>query len=142
MKLEDLGIDPQQAIKHWSGLSGFMWKATESVHPLDSTTNTLKFRKGAYAVDYHGTSQYVHCSIGSLSNYCPDIEEPYIAKCYPERYDQNTQRVLFTLANYLHACCAYALFGLGIDRPSQLDQLFSTVINELEPVIPTSKPKV
>ena len=135
MKLEDVGIDPKQALKHWSGLSKFLWKVNETEHPLDLPANTQKNRKSSYGVDYHQTSQYVHCSIWSLLNYCPDIKEPYISKCRAERYDLNAQLVLFNIANYLHICCGYALFGLGIDRPSRLDQLADSFMEELEPIL-------
>ncbi|HTD95822.1 MAG TPA: DUF5677 domain-containing protein [Edaphobacter sp.] len=134
-KLEDFGIDPKQAVKHWSGLSGFLWKVNENEHPLDSPANPLKLRKSAYAVDYHQTSQYVHCSIWSLWNYYPDTKETYVPNCRAQRYDLNAQMVLFTTIKYLHTCCGYVLFGLGIDRPSQLDQLLSSFEDELEPII-------
>jgi hypothetical protein len=137
MKFEDFGINPKQAIKHWSGLSGFLWKVTENEHPLDSPANTQKLRKSDYGVDYHQTSQYVHCSIWSLWNYCPDTKEPYAAKCRPERYDLNAQMVLIAIANYLHICCGYALFGLGVERPFYLDQLALSFMRDLTPIIQT-----
>jgi len=134
-KFEDFGVGPKQAVKHWSGLSGFSWKVTECEHPLDSPSNTQEKRKRDYVVDYHQTSQYVHCSIWSLLNYCPDTKEPYAAKYCAERFDLNSQLVLVIIGNYLHVCCGYALYGLGIDRPSHLDQLAVSFMRQLEPAL-------
>ena len=131
-RLEDLKIDPKDAVRHWSKLAGFMWKVTEMEHPLDDPEKTLAFRRRAYAVDYHATSQYVHCSSLGISNYWPNFLEPYTARCQSERYVQNIQLVLFILVMYLHSCCAYGLFGLGIDLPLQLDHLLSAMQDRLE----------
>jgi Family of unknown function (DUF5677) len=135
MKLDEMPIAARDATKHWSGLNGFMWKATELIHPLDGEASTEIFRKSAYAADYHKTSQYVHCSLPSLSNYCPNFLEPYAIECFSEYYEKNLQNVLFILVTYLYSSCRYALYGLGIEAPEELHSLFSDALIKLDPVI-------
>ena len=45
------------------------------------------------------------------------------------------QSVLYILVRYVHACTAYTLFGMGLERPLRLNELFSEMISgRLRPV--------
>jgi hypothetical protein len=65
--------NPRAALGHWSSLGrGFAWKVLEDDHPQDADTYHRERRKAQYAVDYHATSQYVHCSERGVANYAQE----------------------------------------------------------------------
>lgn len=131
INLDKFGFKPNDAKGHWSAISGFMRATIELEHPLDiSMDSNQKFREAAYASDYHGTSQYVHCSLHSLTNYCPEPSKQFTVKSFPGR-DNNLEKLFYIIVLNLYLCSAYALFGLGLDVPDELNQLFSGAVSDL-----------
>jgi hypothetical protein len=66
-----LGVypDAKSACRHWSDIKGFVWHVTLADHTLDGPGTTEDFKKTSYAIDYHQTSSFVHCSQPALDNY-------------------------------------------------------------------------
>ncbi len=120
--------DPKAASRHWSGENGFVWKAIADDHPLDGATNTKRLRKAAFAVDYHQTSGFVHCSEPALANYVPQPGLPFRISPSSEEFFGTGQKVLFTVVIYLHSAVAYVLCGLGIPRPTNLNDGFAETL--------------
>ena len=89
IEVEEHQPNPKIAVRHWTSLPNFMWKVTELEHPLDGPTDSLELRKFAYAVNYHATSGYVHCSVWGLNNNHPDVRSPYIVGESSELADKN-----------------------------------------------------
>jgi len=137
---KSVGIDPdtKAAGRHWSRdkkfEKGFVWNVATCVHPLDGSTTTDKSRKTSYAVDYYQTSLYVHCSQPSVDNYFPTPLEPFQISMSSGEYKRPSQTTIFIVLTNLHSTIAYALFGLGIDRPAMLNVLFSEMLDTLKPV--------
>ena len=50
------------------------------------------------------------------------------------------QRVLFILLIHLHEIIAYALFGMNIERPAKLNDLFNSTLNSLNGVKISTRP--
>ena len=105
-------------------------------HPLDGTTNNEQSRKATYAVDYHYTSSFVHCSQPALDNYYPDEREPFHISGSSGNFRWSGQPTLFILLTNLHAVIAYALFGMNYERPDRLNRLFSATLDSLRPYKP------
>jgi hypothetical protein len=42
--------------------------------------------------------------------------------------DNTAPKALFIVCMYLHLAVRYALFGLNVDRPKKIDELFSKTI--------------
>jgi|HubBroStandDraft_6_1064221.scaffolds.fasta_scaffold01325_12 hypothetical protein len=133
---QQMNIDPdtQAATRHWSANKGFVWTTTLGDHPLDGPTNSEPQRKVSYAVDYHQTSSFVHCAQPALDNYFPEQHAPFRVSQSSGQYIQPGQKVLFTVVIYLHSAIAYALFGLGIRRPPNINQEFGETLQALKPV--------
>lgn len=120
---------PLAALGHWSDFgSSFVWKVVQINHPLDGPTFSLDHRKIAWAVDYHGTSQYVHCSDRGIMNYFHDPARIYMGPQHGNVRDNTLPKALFIACVYLHEILCYSLFGLNTDRPTELNELFSMVI--------------
>ena len=137
-ELDAKKLNPMRALRHWSSLRGaFIWEAmTKFDHPLDGTTNTQKQREADYAVDYHAPSQYVHCSERGFNSYGDD---PIWIHDASDRLrvrvpEDTAQKTLYILCQYLHATVCYAFFGLNVDRPQQINKLYSRVIAQLKPI--------
>lgn len=131
----DLHEDPTEVEGHWSGQSGFGWFINQSEHPLDGPTPNELTKAVDYAVDYHQTSSYVHCYAPAVENFVPDEGKPFKVKLADGQGGEPGQSVLYILVRYVHACAAYTFFGMGLERPQRLNELFSEMINErLRPV--------
>ena len=133
---QQLGIEPntKPASRHWSANSGFVWATTLGDHPLDGSTNTAPHKKVSFAVDYHQTSSFVHCAQPALDNYFPEEQKPFRVSPSSGKYLQPSQRVLFIIVIYLHSAIAYALFGLQVDRPARLNQVFEEALQAMKPI--------
>lgn len=131
---KQLGITPdtKAATLPWSGVRGFVWQVMAGDHPLDGPAPKAKVP--AYAVDYHQTSSYVHCSQPALDNYFPKEGAPFSISPSSGDYDQPSQKVLFIAVVYLHSSICYALYGLGVDRPAGIGTLFQEVLSKMDTV--------
>jgi hypothetical protein len=103
-------------------------------HPLDGNTFSLSQRKLAYAVDYHATSQYVHCSERGLVNYFHDPARIFAIAAHGGALDNALPKALFITCIYLHSILCYALFGMKVDRPQELNEHLASVIEKLKPI--------
>jgi Family of unknown function (DUF5677) len=131
----DLHDDPTEVEGHWSGQKGFAWFINQGEHPLDGPNETELSKATDYAVDYHQTSSYVHCYAPAVENFVPDEAKPFRVKLADGQGGEPGQSVLYILVRYLHACAAYTLFGMGLERPLRLNELFSEMISgRLRPV--------
>jgi Family of unknown function (DUF5677) len=133
---EQLGVDPdpKSASRHWSGRKGFVWEIATGDHPLDGPTMSERFKRADYAVDYHHTSSFVHCSQPALDNYCPNEKEPFRISGSSGNFYQRGQAALYVVLCHLHGVIAYALFGINMDRPEVLNMIFSDALENLKPV--------
>lgn len=138
-ELDAKQLNPKDAFRHWSSHRAFIWDAMTGVHPLDGPTNTEQHRKAAFAVDYHASSQYVHCSQRGLDNHFHDPAWVYIVGSQRgPKVDNTAPKTLYILCQYLHETLCYALFGIKVDRPKAINDLFSKVIARLEPIRPAA----
>jgi hypothetical protein len=136
----ELGIEPDKklATRHWSGIRrGYAWEMISGDHELDGAAATEQHKSVTYAIDYHQTSSYVHCSQPSLNNYFPKEGTPYKVMPSSGDYGHSSQPVLFITLIYLHSAICYALYGLSVDRPKSINQLFQQTLGKMEPVNPT-----
>jgi hypothetical protein len=131
----ELHEDPTEVEGHWSGQRGFAWFVNQSEHPLDGPQPNELSKASEYAVDYHQTSTFVHCYAPAIENFLPDDRTPFRVKLADGEGGKPGQSVLYILVRYLHACIAYMLFGMGLERPQRFNELFSEMINKrLRPV--------
>jgi hypothetical protein len=125
--------DPKLVKKHWSGKDGFAWKTNLEPHPLDGDRSTDLTKKSVYAVDYHQTSSYIHCFSTSIDNYLPTEIVPYEIVDLSRSSETLFQKVIFMILRYVHACIAYTLFGLNMERPQVFNNLVSTAVATVAP---------
>lgn len=136
----DLHDDPTEVESHWSGNHGFAWHVNQGEHPLDNPAASKTAKSAEYAVEYHQTSSYVHVLAPAIDNFLPEPETAFKVKLADGEGGNPSQRTLFILATYLHACMGYMFFGLGLDRPQRLNELFGELLNEqLRPYIPQAR---
>ncbi len=126
-----LSGDPREAKRHWSRLRGFTWDAQNLTHPLDAPSLSASFKEGQYAVDYTALCQWVHCSQPALDNYVPREGAPFRFKKSSSEFANPAASTLYIILTYMHAVIGYALFGLGIQRPSAVDAAFSEALQNL-----------
>jgi len=129
----DIKDDPSGVRKHWSGKDGFAWKINLEDHPLDNATSTDIVKKATYAVEYHATSSYVHCFSPVVNNLLPREFVPFEVKESSGEFERPSQKTLLTLISYLHNCVVYTLFGMNVDRPASVNQMFSDALASLMP---------
>ena len=129
----DLKDDAEGAGKHWSGKKGFAWKVNLDDHPLDNAASTELVKKSTYAVEYHGTSSYIHCYSPAVNNFLPSDWTPFEVKGSSGLWNNASQVTLFILISYLHSCEAYALFGMNVERTQRMNDLFSDTLAALLP---------
>jgi hypothetical protein len=129
----DLKGDPKGSQKHWSGKDGFAWKVNLDDHPLDNVTSTELVKKSTYAVEYHGTSSFVHCYSPVVNNFLPPERTPFAVKESSGKWPSPSQVTLIILISYLHSCVAYALFGMNLERTQRMNDLFSDTLASLLP---------
>jgi hypothetical protein len=136
-KLED---DPKLVKKHWSGKDGFAWKTNLEPHPLDGDKSTDLTKKSVYAVDYHQTSNFIHCFSTGIDNYLPDEFVPFEVFDGSRSSEPFFQKVIFMILRYVHACIAYTIFGLSMNRPKVFNDLFSAAVQSVAPYQRRCKP--
>jgi hypothetical protein len=129
----DLTEDAKGVQKHWSGKDGFAWKIHLDDHPLDNTTSTEMVKKSTYAVEYHGTSSYVHCYSPAVNNFLPPEQMSFAVQESTGEWHNSSQVTLIILTSYLHSCVAYALFGMNLERTQKMNDLFSDTLASLLP---------
>jgi hypothetical protein len=133
--MEEQGIKPdtKSARRHWSDSKGsFIWETMTVNHPLDGPV-TEKHKKTAYAADYFQTSSFVHCSLPAIDNYSVEEWTPFWVSTSTGLHE-TSQSTLFIVFLYLHSTIAYALFGMNMDRPPQLEEAFQKTLSELKPI--------
>ncbi len=126
--------DRRAASEHWSGLQGFIWKVCQMDHPLDGTSYTLKHRKIGYAIDYHQTSAYVHCSFAAIDGMLPDERTVYNPRWKSEGREQEGQRTLYDVLQYVQHAVQYALFAVRVEDAARVDILFRDALSRLHPI--------
>lgn len=136
----NLQDDPKLVKKHWSGKGGFAWKTNLEPHPLDGDKTTELTKKSVYAVDYHQTSSYIHVFSTGIDNYLPAETVPYEVLDRSRSSETLFQKITFMMLRYVHACIAYALFGLSMERPQVFNDLFSAAVAALAPYERRYKP--
>jgi hypothetical protein len=129
----DLKDDAKGVQKHWSGKDGFAWKVNLDDHPLDNATSTELVKKSTYAVEYHGASSYVHCYSPAVNNFLPSERTSFAVRESTGEWHNSSQVSLLILLSYLHSCVAYALFGMNLERPQRMNELFSDTLASLLP---------
>lgn len=132
MDAEGLVPDTKPAFRHWSGARGFIWDTMTIDHPLDGPVTT-KHKKISYAADYFQTSTFVHCSLPAVDNYAVEEATPFRASTSTSLHE-TSQSTLFIVFLYLHSTIAYALFGMNMDRPPKLDEMFQKTLNSVKPI--------
>jgi hypothetical protein len=125
--------DSKAASGHWSGERGFIWLVTSMDHPLDGPVHTLEHRKIDYAVAYHQSSPYVHGSFVGLEGLFPYPEAIYTPR-KAEGDEQEGQKTLFNLVQYIHQAVRYALFGMELEDTSSIDAIYRNTQSKLEPL--------
>jgi len=126
-----LSGDPAAARKHWSSLRKFTWDAQTLIHPLDARSFDSDYKEKQYTVDYFQACQWVHCSQPALDNYVPDEGTPFKFKRSSDEFGNPGHSVLYIILNYVHSTICYALFGLHVDRPRELDVAFSETLQSM-----------
>jgi hypothetical protein len=129
----ELKDDAKGAQKHWSGKDGFAWKVNLDEHPLDNATSTELVKKSTYAVEYHGTSSYVHCYSPAVNNFLPEERTPFEVRASSGEWHNSSQATLIILISYLHSCVAYSLFGMNLERTQEMNDRFSDTMASLLP---------
>ncbi len=125
--------DPRKAKMHWSRLRAFTWDAQSLIHPLDGISFDIAFKEKQYAVDYFQTCQWVHCSQPALDNYMPGECQLFEFGASTDEFGNPGHSVLYILLNYLHSVMCYAIYGLGIARPQELDEAAAETLAALSP---------
>lgn len=135
--------DVQPASEHWSEQGGFTWRCTNTDHPLDGQTYNLDRRKIEYAVDYHATSAYVHCSLEAIEYLLPPIRYVYmpLLKSLSDDEAQAGQKALYILVRYIYLATRYAMFGMEVEKTEVVDKEFSYALSKLRPIRPRYKPE-
>jgi hypothetical protein len=128
-----LSGDASLGRKHWSRLRSFTWDAQSLQHPLDGPTFDAVFREKQYVVDYFQTCQWVHCSQPALDNYVPEEMAPFRFQGSSDKFGNPFSSVIYILLNYLHSVFCYALFGVKLERPAELNESFSDALSSLPP---------
>jgi hypothetical protein len=135
--------DSKAASEHWSGFKNFVWECVNMNHPLDDPTYSLATRKIEYAIEYHATSAFVHCSQASIEHLLPPEDWIYVPELKPSGdTGQAAQRALFIILRYVHVSTRYAMFGMEIENTRSLDEEFKNTLAALEPVERRYKPEL
>jgi hypothetical protein len=126
--------DPRAASGHWSGLAHFVWEVTVMDHPLDGSTYPTLHRKIEFATNYHETSAYVHCSFAAIDGILPDELAIYDPRWKSTGREQEGQRTLFTIVQYVYHAVRYALFGMKHEDTVEVSTLFGYTLAQLQPI--------
>ena len=122
----------KEAGVHWSKQArGFMREVITSPHPLDPPTWTEQASKREYAVEYHRTSQFVHCSQPALNNYVPKECCVYVVSPSQD-FNKSHEIAFFTTFSYLHEVVSYATYGLNLGGPSLCNDLYEATFAEVK----------
>jgi hypothetical protein len=100
-------------------------------HPLDSSYIDDSHKRKSNATDYYQPSTYVHCSQPGLDNYFPEPGEAFRVLPSSGRYKQTGRLVLLNIATYLYSAICYARFGMNLERPPRLRELFQEALDNL-----------
>jgi hypothetical protein len=132
--MEEQGIKPEtkSARRHWSGVNGFIWDTMTINHQLDGSM-TEKHKKISYAADYFQTSTFVHCSLPAIDNYSVEEATPFQVST-SNGVHETSQTSLFIIFIYLYSTIDYALFGMNMDHPQKLDEIYQRTLSELKPI--------
>jgi hypothetical protein len=133
MQQEGITPETKSARRHWSdSKGGFIWETMTIDHPLDGPV-TEKHKKIAYAADYFQTSSFVHCSLPAIDNYAVEEWTPFQVSTSTGLHG-TSQSTLFVVFVYLHSTIAYALFGMNMDRPPNLQKAFQKTLDTMKPI--------
>jgi hypothetical protein len=126
--------DPKPAKRHWSGEENFAWHCVGLIHPLDGQTHDLDSRKIDYAVDYHATSAYVHCTLEAIEHLLPSDQFVYAPATKPVGEGNQDQRTLYIIIQGIHAATRYAMFGMEMQKTQAIDQEYRRVMAAFKPI--------
>jgi hypothetical protein len=69
----------------------------------------------------------------AIDNYAVEEATPFQVSTSTGLHE-TSQSTLFIVFLYLHSTIAYALFGMNMDRPPKVDQLFQKTLNTMKPI--------
>jgi hypothetical protein len=121
--------NPMAATRTWSDKYN-AWKAQTEDHPLDDNQDD---RIGSHAVAYTQASFFVHCTQPSLDNFFPEEGVPFKIRSSSTKFVDSRGTVFYILLHNLHEVVLYVLFGLNLDSPESLNELFKEILNCVEP---------
>ena len=123
-----------------------MWKTKNVFHiSTPPATTADKYRKRRYTniplgtkdrsgqADYFQTSTYVHCSLPAIDNYFVEAATPFHVSVSTSVHE-TSQSTLFIVIIYLQITIGYALFGMNMDRPQKVDQLYLETLTTMKPI--------
>ena len=138
----DIVPDSMAASQHWSGFKNFVWECVNMNHPLDGPTYSLATRKIEYAIEYHTTSAFVHCSQASIDHLLPPSDWLYVPELKPlGDIGQTAQKTFFIILRYVHVSTRYAMFGMEVENTRRLDDELKNTLAALKPVERRHKPE-
>jgi hypothetical protein len=129
---------PMDATRTWSKKYN-AWGSQEAEHPLDGETNAKSHRASQFAIDYTQASFFVHCTQPSLDNFFPSEGAPFEIRASSHQFVDSRGIIFFQLITSLHEIVRYVLYGLNLDSPTPLTELFSEVIRDADPVTAKSR---
>jgi hypothetical protein len=127
------GQTPMAATRSWSNKYS-AWGSQEEDHPLDGLTNTKSHRSSRFAIDYTQASFFVHCTQPSLDNFFPEEGVPFEIRPSNQRFVDARGISFYQAVTSLHEIVTYVLYGLNLDSPASLNELFREIIRDAAPV--------
>jgi hypothetical protein len=133
---DENGIIPNSkpASAHWSGIKGFVWAVCNMSHPLDGAAYELRHRKIEFATEYHQTSAFVHCSFPAIDTLVPEEGVVYEPRFKSEGKEQEGQKTLYTIVQFVHYAVHYTLYAMRVEDASPVEDLFRDTLSQLHPI--------
>jgi hypothetical protein len=114
-------------VRSWAKVN--TWKVAHLKHPLDSDDSTENRKSLYYAINYFQPSQYVHCSQPALDGFVPDGGIPFSPTPGRALLHDVPARICLILLTHLHQSICYALFGMNVERPDAIGELFAQTLS-------------
>jgi hypothetical protein len=127
-KWDYTGNKPMTATRSWSDKYN-AWKSRIEDHPIDGMVDAPPDRIIKHAIEYTQASFFVHCTQPSLDNFFPQEGEPFKVKESSCEYVDSRGTLFYLLLTNLHEVVLYILFGLNLDLPTTLINLFNEILD-------------
>jgi hypothetical protein len=124
--------NPMAVTRTWSEQYN-AWRAQTEDHPMDAQVDIQRDRIGSHAAEYTKASFFVHCTQPSVDNFFPQEGVPFEIKASSNKFVDSRGIVFYLLLTNLHQVVRYVLFGLNLDEPTILIELFNKVLDSAEP---------